>query len=235
VNTRSFFQVVLRTLDVDAARRFYAGVLGEGSLTIFQLHTQAVERGARPHWLGHLQVPDVDAAVATFSARGATPLGPKWINPEGLEAAVMRDPGGAVVSLAKPSAQNLESAQHLGPDLLWSLLNTQDVESAKRNYAELVGWVFATPLDLGPLGVFHPFALEPGGAPVGSMIDIAGRSGVHTHWLFHFRVSELEAAVAAVQSLGGIVADRVTLPNGDRIAICDDDQGAAFTLRQPRG
>lgn len=231
MTTTPFFQLTLRTSDVEAARGFYTAVLGEQPLQIFRLHEQAVARGARPHWLGSLQVPDVDAAVAAFSVRGAMPLGPKWIDPEGLEGAVVRDPGGAVVGLVKPSAQSVESAKLLGPDMIGCVLNTQDVATATRNYAELFGWVFAPPLDLGPLGVLHPFSLAEGGAHVGSMIDIAGRPHVHPHWLFHFRVRDLEAAVAVVRSLGGVVADRVTLPSGERLAICDDAQGAAFALR----
>jgi uncharacterized protein len=238
-----FFHVQLRTSDVDAARAFYAAVLGEQPLQIFQLHEQAVARGARPHWLGSLQVPDLEAAMATFGARGATPLGPRWVNPEGLEGAVMRDPGGAVVGLVKPPAQREATVERSGPDVVSALLNTNDVESAKRNYAELMGWVFTAPLDLGSLGVMHPFSLALGGAPVGAMpvgampvgamIDIAGRPSVHPHWLFQFRVPDLDGGVATVRSLGGLVVDQLILPNGDRLAICDDAQGAAFTLHQP--
>src|SRR4051812_15951419 len=98
-----FFQYTLRTNDVAAAQAFYDKVLGPNELEIVQLHEVAVARGARPHWLGFLDVAEVDAAVAAFSARGATSLGPKWLNPKGLEAAVLRDPGGAVVALGKPA------------------------------------------------------------------------------------------------------------------------------------
>src|SRR4051794_39161194 len=97
-----FVNYHLRTTDIPAARAFYAAVLGKNHAEIFQLHEQALARGARPHWLGYLDVGEVDAMASAFGARGATPLGPKWVNPQGLEAAVVRDPGGAVVALAKP-------------------------------------------------------------------------------------------------------------------------------------
>jgi uncharacterized protein len=227
-----FFQYVLRTTDVPAAAAFYAAVLGRGDAEIFQLHEEAVARGARPHWLGFLEVPNVNEAAAAFAARGATPLGPKWVNPQGLEGAVMRDPGGAVVALGKPAPSQATIPR---PEVAWHALNTVDAERAQANYAELFGWEFKEAVDLGSHGVFYPFTCEPGGAAVGSLSDIAQRPGVHAHWLFHFQVSALDPALDAVRGNGGLVIGPFTLPNGNRIAICDDAQGAAFALLEPRG
>jgi predicted enzyme related to lactoylglutathione lyase len=227
-----FFQVQLRTSDVEAARAFYATVLGDGARNIVQLHQQSVARGARPHWLGYLDVDDVDAAAAGFAERGAIPLGPKWVNAEGLEAAVVRDPGGAVLALAKPPA----GARGIGcgADVVWFSLNTADVERAMQSYRTLFGWESKPPIDLGSSGVIHPFAWEPGGAPVGSMSDIRSRPSVHAHWLFHFRVDALEPAIEAVRDGGGSVVGPITLPSAERVAICDDPQGAAFAIHAIR-
>ena len=63
------------------------------------------------------------------------------------------------------------------------------------------------------------------------MADLIARPGVHPHWLFHFSVAALEPAVAAVRAAGGVALDPVTLPNGARVAVCDDPQGAAFALQ----
>jgi predicted enzyme related to lactoylglutathione lyase len=231
-----FFHLTLRTSDVDAARAFYKAVLGDRPLDIVKLHEQAVARGARPHWLGFLDVGDVDRALAAFTERGATSLGPKWVNPAGLEAAVVRDPGGAVVALAKPptagGGQERVRASGASPDVAWYLLHTNDVEQARTNYAELFGWAFETRLDFGPRGIFHPFAWERGGPAVGWMGDVAGRSGVHPHWLFNLRVPAIGPATNAVRSLGGSIVDAATLPGGARIVVCDDPQGAAFALRE---
>jgi uncharacterized protein len=230
---RRFFHYPLRTTDVDAARNFYAAVLGKDEAEIFRLHEQALARGARAHWLGHLDVPDVDAASAAFSARGAVALGPKWVNPAGVEAQVMRDPGGAVVSLAKPpraSAGGGADIRH--PEVVWHLLSTSDVERAKANYGELFGFTFHAPVELGEHGLLHPFAWEPGGPAVGWMSDIAARPGVHPHWLFHFRVASLDAALQAVQAGGGSSLGPFVVPGGLRFAVCDDPQGAAFALAE---
>jgi predicted enzyme related to lactoylglutathione lyase len=211
--------------------------LGSGDVKIVQLHEQAIARGARPHWLGLLGVDDVDSAVAAIVARGATQLGPKWVNPEGLEAAVIRDPGGAVVALAKPaSAQRpaSEGAATSASDIQWRVLHTTDVERAKANYGELFGWAFNPSLDLESLGVFHEFAWRPGEPVAGAMSDISQRPGAHAHWLFHFNVPALEPALDALRAGGGLVVARVLAPNGDLIGICDDPQGAAFALREER-
>ena len=95
-----------------------------------------------------------------------------------------------------------------------------------------MGWQLTDAVDLGPQGRHHQFAWSPGGPSVGTMADIAGRPGVHPHWLFHFRVAALEPALATVRAAGGLVLDPVTLPSGARIAVCDDAQGAAFALQE---
>jgi predicted enzyme related to lactoylglutathione lyase len=231
-----FFHHQLRTTDVPRARAFYTSVLGRDGAEIFELHEHAIARGARPHWLGHIAVEDVDAAAAAFAARGATPLGPKWLNPQGLEAAVLRDPGGAVVALSrKTGAPPPEGADGSFPEVTWHELNTMQVERARANYAESFGWDLHGVVDLGVLGVIHPFAWRPGERAAGSMSDVAGRPGVHPHWLFHFRVGALGPALLAVRAGGGSAMAPLLLPNGDRVAVCDDPQGAAFALREVAG
>jgi predicted enzyme related to lactoylglutathione lyase len=232
-----FFQLTLRTSDVEAARVFYASVLGPGERDVVQLHEQAVAKGARPHWLGFLDVDDVDQAMSAFVARGATRLSPTWTNPMGVQGATVRDPGGAVIALAKPpaSAHPGGGATHPVPRVDSYLLHTADVERAKASYRELFGWEFQEPVELGGHGVFHPFAWERGGAPAGSMSDISARPGVHPHWLFQLHVDALDSAVDAVRAGGGVIVDTVSVPGGTaRIAICDDPQGAAFALRSSR-
>src|ERR1043165_4827223 len=115
-----FFLHHLRTIGADQARTFYAAVLGRDDIEIFELHENARARGAQPHWLGYIEVDDVDAATRAFTERGAAAFG-KWTNPRGLEASVLRDPGGAIVALGKPPA---EGSPGIGPDVGWCVLNT---------------------------------------------------------------------------------------------------------------
>lgn len=223
-----FIRYQLRTTDVAAARGFYASVLGYDEPTIVPLPEQARARGARPHWLGLLDVGTgrLDSACAAFIAQGAQPLGPKWLTPDGLEAVVVRDPGGAVVALAEQS----QATNHVAYDIEWHILNTTDVERAKTSYRELFGWHFEKPLELPEGGMLHPFAWQAGGPGAGAFYDIAGRPGVHPHWLFHFAVPSLAVALETVTRAGGLAIGPFSFPNGDTMAVCDDPQGAAFAL-----
>jgi predicted enzyme related to lactoylglutathione lyase len=63
-------------------------------------------------------------------------------------------------------------------------------------------------------------------------MDVEGRPGVPTHWLF-FSVPSLDVAVDRVRTHDGIVIGPIELPNGVRVAACDDAQGAAFSLVEP--
>ena len=226
-----FFHYLLRTLDVAEARDFYAGVLGRDCVSIEPLPEMARARGARPHWLGVIEVEDVGGALETFQARGAAPLGPRLMGVN-IEAAVLRDPGGAVVGLGKTRTSAPASAE---PEVVAHVLNTNDVERAKRTYSELFGWQLGEARDLGPLGLVHEFAFGPGEAADGAMLDIAGRPAVHPHWLFHFKVPSLDRALTIVEQRGGVCLPPQTLPNRARTAVCDDSQGAAFALYEVAG
>jgi predicted enzyme related to lactoylglutathione lyase len=110
----------------------------------------------------------------------------------------------------------------------WHVLNTSDAPRARTSYRDLLGWDVAD----GEPGAFLPFAWQAGGPTAGAIADIAGRSGVHPHWLFFFDVDALEPAMAATREGGGVTVEPVVLPDGRRACVCDDPQGAAFGLRE---
>ena len=224
--TTRFCRIELRTTDVDAARVFYAGILGEDCAEIVPLPAEAAARGAPAHWLGHLGVKDVEHAVRAFVARGAIRLGPTRPTADGGEVAIIRDPGGAVVALA---TRPLSPAR---TDVVWHLLHTNNVERAAATYCELLGWQLTERLDLGAFGVLNQFAFAPGEPSEGAVVDVTGRPGVHPHWLFHFRVAALDPALVFIRARGGLVLGPTLLPSGVRIAVCEDPQGAAFALRE---
>jgi predicted enzyme related to lactoylglutathione lyase len=224
-----FCRFDLRTTDADAARAFYARILEHDRSVIWPLHEQALARGARPHWLGRIGVDDVERAATAFVERGAVRLGPTQTMADGGQSAVLRDPGGALVAVGKPPPGAPASV-----DVVWHALNTNDVARATANYRELFGWAFTDRLDLGAQGAFQHFAWQAGGPNVGVIADVAARPGVHPHWLFFFEVDALEPVMAAILAAGGVVLDPIVLPDGARICVCDDPQGAAFALRERR-
>jgi predicted enzyme related to lactoylglutathione lyase len=223
--TTKFCRFDLRTTDADAARKFYASVLGHDRSVIWPLHEQALANGARPHWLGSIGVEDVERVSAAFVERGATRLGPTRPSSDGGQMAVLRDPGGALMAIATPPVANTQI------DVVWHALNTNDAARATTSYRELFGWALNDRIELGAQGSFQEFAWEAGGASVGVIGDVAGRPGVHPQWLFFFDVEALEPSIAKVRALGGIALEPIALPNGQIICVCDDPQGAAFALR----
>jgi uncharacterized protein len=210
-----FCHFELRTPDVDAARDFYAAVPGfPRAHAIVQLPAEAAARGAPAHWLGHIGVDDVEASARTFVAHGGARLGPT----RGT-VALLRDGGGAVLALTSTPPAEAER-------VAWLTLHTPALEAALRGYAAVFGWQATRTLELGTLGHGHDFAWAQGGPSVGSMMDSAGRPGVHPHWLFHFGVPSLDAAVDAIRARGGRVAGVFA-----EVAVCEDPQGAAFAVR----
>jgi predicted enzyme related to lactoylglutathione lyase len=168
----------------------------------------------------------VERSIARFVERGATQLGPAPPTVAGGQAAVLRDPGGAIVALSNPPPEDLEPTVKV----VWHLLSTNDLARATSNYSELFGWALTGPIDLGTEGTFQQFAWQSPGQSVGALSDIAARPGVHPHWLFFFEVDALESAMSATRAAGGVVLAPITLPSGVRVCACDDPQGAAFGL-----
>lgn len=221
-----FVRVTLRTLEIAGARAFYATLLGRDDSNIASLPEEAARRGAPSHWLGELGVTDVENATRDFTARGAARLGPTRATADGGEMAVVRDPGGAVVALT--TRANLPV--HCG--VVWYHLNTANVRQAISNYRDLFGWEVRMCSGPGVLGEYHEFAWRAGGPKAGSMTDIAGRAGVHPHWLFHFQVSSLDRAASIIRTAAGTVIGPMQLPDGQPMIVCNDPWGAAFALRE---
>jgi len=225
----SFRRFDLRTTNAESARAFYARVLGHDRSVIWPLHEEALARGARPHWLGSLGTEDAGAVVASFVARGAARLGPPRPLDGGGQGFVLRDPGGAIVGVTSAPHAHEETR---GPGVVWHVLNTDDAPSAERNYEELFHWALGERLARGEEGMFREFAWVHGEAPVGLIGDIAGRPGVHPHWLFFFEVDDLHRALAEVRAGGGLALEPRAAPSGALVCVCDDQEGAAFGLLQ---
>jgi predicted enzyme related to lactoylglutathione lyase len=232
-----FCRYDLRTTDPDAARAFYSEVVGldfDGSpdepsvLGAWLLHEQARARGAPPHWLGQIGVTDLDATLARLLELGAERLGPTVHPSDRAPYAALRDPGGAVVAVGANPRRPRRAP------VAWHHLHTRDLDRSWVVYSELFGWTHTETFNVSDLvGGHWMFRWEGSDKSVGSIANTARAPGVHTHWLFYFPVPNIESALAKVGAHGGrVVMDPTTLPNGERLAPCEDPQGAAFGLYQ---
>jgi predicted enzyme related to lactoylglutathione lyase len=238
MTSSTFCRYDLRTTDPDAARSFYSAVVGldftaappsgEASmLAVWPLHEQARARGAPPHWLGQLGVVDVEAMMRRLIELGSERLSPTLHAADGTAFATLRDPLGAVVAVRATTERPRRAP------VVWHQLHTRDLDRAWAVYSELFGWTHTETLDVAdPVGGHRMFSWDGSGTSVGSMANTARWPGVHAHWLFYFPVTDIEGAIGKVRAKGGQALAPTTLPNGDRLAPCEDGQGAAFGLQQ---
>jgi predicted enzyme related to lactoylglutathione lyase len=116
---------------------------------------------------------------------------------------------------------------------VWHQLLATDRERALAAYVGCFGWRATERRELEPPhGTCQLFTWREDGASVGGVTESARAAHIHTQWLYHFAVRDLDAALAVVRARGGLVADGPRASGGARVAVCDDPQGAAFALQE---
>jgi predicted enzyme related to lactoylglutathione lyase len=159
------------TDDVDAAKRFYAGVFGwefagpgpmpgdpPGEYFVARLRdhdvagigTAPVDGSAPPPvWNTQIAVEDADDSAARATAAGGVALlGPIDAPPAG-RLAVVADPQGAVFTIWQAGTRHGAGLVNESSAWAMSLLTTSDPEAAQTFYGEVFGWQ-ADPFDAGP-------------------------------------------------------------------------------------
>ena len=248
----------LMTHDPDAAAEFYAKVAGWGSMAwdgpeppdghgpymMFtageypiggrgKLPAEALEKGAAPHWLAYVTVPDTEAVVSrTEEMGGAVLMATETMEGVGTMA-VLQDPQGAVFAPYTPEEGAGGEIPVPEPGKFsWHELLTTDHEAAFEFYAGVFGWEKTDAMDMGEMGLYQMFGPEAGDPySYGGMYNKPPQIPAPPHWLYYIMVPDIEAAAAAVKELGGQVLNGPeVVPGGDRVAQCLDPQGAAFAL-----
>jgi uncharacterized glyoxalase superfamily protein PhnB len=165
----------------------------------------------------HLAVADVDAAVARAQATGATVERPPTDAPYGRTGVIV-DPYGHRWMLQTPAHQ--PSPGPKPGDAVYLTLQVPDGARARDFYDAVLGWSAA------PGRVPDGWQVE-GTTP---MIGIGGGSS-EPGMVPMYAVDDLEVAVAAVQTAGGMAGAIEDKPYG-LTALCRDDQGLPFWLGQ---
>lgn len=255
MRTPAFFWYELMTTDIEAARDFYAGVVGwrpesfqgsdlsgrpyivmnagdRGIGGIMGLPDDAAASGMPPAWLGYIYSADTDASVeALTKAGGHVHRAPEDI-PDVGRFAVVADPQGATFMFLHPNGPDMPDVPagtpgHVG----WHELFTTDWRKAFDFYAGQFGWTMGQPFDMGPMGTYQLFAA--GGADIGGMMNKPEQIPVPV-WQFYFNVAGIDAAANKVTEGGGnILMGPMEVPGGGWIVQCQDPQGAHFALTAP--
>ncbi|RXR29168.1 VOC family protein [Sphingobium fluviale] len=250
-----FIWYELMTREADAAQSFYGSLLEwtfAGSDTpgmdyriinapahsvggVMQLTPQMIEGGAFPAWVGYVAVDDVDKCAESIAHGGGNILMPGMDIAEVGRIAMVTDPQGAPFYIMAPSGNGESLAfAHDRPRIghcAWNELITSDQGAALHFYGARFGWVKDGAMDMGPMGSYD-FIRH--GAMIGAIMTGTDQMGP-PHWNHYFRVADIDAAVAAIDSGGGKVLNGpMEIPGGDFALQGIDPQGAHFALVGPR-
>ncbi len=253
-----FIWYELLTTDAEAARTFYADVIGwtatdsgqpaidyrilaaaEGNVGgLMQITDDMRSAGARPVWLGYIAVDDVDQTVAAITAAGgAIQMSPMDI-PDVGRIAMATDPQGAPFYVMRGASDEQSHAfaydrPRLG-HCAWNELATSDRAGAMQFYSELFGWEKDGEMDMGPLGAYE-FVRRGAVAGLFAGVMTRPREMPVSLWSFYFRVADVDAAVRRTQAGGGeVIVGPMEIPGGEFSVNARDPQGAMFAFMGPR-
>jgi predicted enzyme related to lactoylglutathione lyase len=235
----------LGTSDLEAAKRFYGGLFGwraetdprqeAGGYTVAHLGDAAVaalsplyQESQPVAWNVSFAVADADAAVEAVKAAGGTLLlGPMDVFDVG-RFAVALDPGGAAFQLWQPRAFPGAGVFNAPGSLGWVELMTRTPERAVAFYTTVFGW------SVNASERYTQWGIE--GADFGGMVTMDEKfpPEVPSHWLPYFAVEDVDTTAGAAAEAGGtILMEPMSVPDGPRIAVLRDPQGAMFGVYVP--
>jgi predicted enzyme related to lactoylglutathione lyase len=236
----------LMTLDVNAAQRFYGGLLGwrfentrrgDRPYVLARLQNTPVAgivdvssiNGADAQWLSFMTVADVDKTVALVRAEGGSVLVEPRNMPIG-RVAVVTDPQGAPLGVGQLRRTIADPAQPVSGHFFWQEYLARDAEQALAFYKRLAGYDSA--VVESRLGVdYHVLRTTRGRAGLfrlpAAVVDVL------PNWLPYVLVNDPAALAARVPALGG----RIVVPasperrNGS-LAVIADPGGAVVALQK---
>ena len=238
------------TTDTKAAEKFYTAVVGwkaedsgmpNQAYTLFKVGStvvgglmavpaDAAAMGAKPAWMGHIGVDDVDAyAKKVKAAGGAIYREPSDIPMVG-RFAVAGDPRGAGFILFQPNSTEAPTQPPDGtPGTFgWAELHAGNLNEAWDFYSKLFGWRKKDAMD-SPAGLYQTFAIADDLARGGMMTKTAETPT--PHWNYYVYVDGIDAAAARITKAGGkIIMGPHEVPGGQWIINAVDPQGAQFNL-----
>ncbi len=249
-----FIWYELMTMDMAAAKAFYARVVGwnthntsmpGAAYTLFAAGKVPVGglvnlpralrmTGTRPHWIGYVAVDDVDTASERVEELGGTVHVAPTDVPNISRFSVIGDPQMATLALVKGLKPGQEPLAEPGEPgrVGWHELLAADWRTAFAFYSELFGWQKAD-AHTGAMGTYQQFSVA--GQAVGGMFTKPEALPV-SFWLYYFNVGDIEAAAQRVEAAGGeILYGPTVVPGGAQIVHCTDPQGAVFALLDRRG
>jgi uncharacterized protein len=187
--------------------------------------------GAHPGWYGYVAVDNVDQALASMRAAGATvTMEPRDIAGVGRVAMILDPQGASLYVMTDTSGETSHAFAGDAPrngHCAWNELSTSDPAGAMAFYCGHLGWVKDGEMDMGPMGSYE-FVRH--GSVIGAIMPKVPQDP-WSHWLYYFRVANIDAAAAKVKANGGTATQEPQeVPGGDWIIQGQDPQGVWFAL-----
>jgi predicted enzyme related to lactoylglutathione lyase len=184
--------------------------------------SQAMEGAPPPHWLGHIQVDNLDETIEKAKKEGGKlAAGPFDMSGVG-RMGILVDPQGAFVAAYQPEGEGTPSEGVF----VWDELGTTDVDGAQRFYEQVFGWT-AKDMgeDFGGYRIFHR-----GDDQIGGLMANQDPS-IPAIWTPYVGVDDTDAMCKKATELGaGVIVEPMDVPTVGRFAILKDPQGAVFGI-----
>ncbi|MDC0766961.1 VOC family protein [Streptomyces sp. HD] len=228
--------------DLEAGKRFYSALFGwrtetdareeMGGYTIAYLADAPVcalvplGEGAPAQpvvWYVTFAVADLDATVAKVRSAGGSVMSEPGDVPAMGRFASVADPQGAAFQLWQERGFAGAGVLNAPGSLGWVELLTRAPQEAKAFYTSVFGW------SVNALERYTQWGLD--GADFGGMVPMDDKfpHEVPAHWLPYFAVADVDATAAdATEAGGSVLMEPTSVPEGPRIAVLRDTQGAMF-------
>jgi predicted enzyme related to lactoylglutathione lyase len=241
----TFSWIDLATTDAEGAKAFYGGLfgwdyddrpMGDGTnYSMAQIGGASVAAiveqdtgDAPPHWNSYITVEDVDATAARVGGLGGTLVGGPFDVFDAGRMAVISDPTGAFVELWQAKDNIGAGVVNAHGALSWNDLSTNDADTARSFYSELLGWTYEQVSEVPPYWVIQNGERSNGGVRVFTEEE----ANFPPHWLPYFGADSTDDTASAAADAGGsVLVAAFDLPSG-RVAVLGDPQGAAFAVFQ---
>jgi predicted enzyme related to lactoylglutathione lyase len=236
----TFSWAELVTSDADAAKAFYAQVLGweyddqpipdEAGGGVYTMAKRDGKNVAAlfasgdqpPHWNCYVTVASADETAGKASELGANLMAEPFDVMDVGRMAVFADPAGAALCI-------WEARAHIGAELVnapgaltWIDLITPDAAAAERFYGALFGWTFSEIPDAGGYRVIRNSERSNGG--------MMQRDDMPAAWIPYFGHEDVDRLATELGGVGGRpLGDVVRMPQGSILPVMDP-QGAVFSV-----
>lgn len=115
--------------------------------------------------------------------------------------------------------------------ICWAELGSQDAETAKKFYSELLGWQMETSEAAG----MNYTEFNNGGNSIGGIYQMTAECGggadAPSHWTSYVAVDDVDAVAQRVEELGGTIrVPLMDIPNVGRFCVINDPTGATISL-----